>query len=444
MIDTPLLLSQHPQRVRLHNEVHARAPEALTAPLAIAHVVMLLDADNREHTRAASRAHLVDLLAQHQQSAPAPDATHVRVNLGAFRLRWALHTEFVTWTFLLQPLEVPSNPQQEPPTAVQAVPQAWLAALPGQCLCAQHLWALAGYGEAFAVPQWLHAASLVASSIGGGTAAGVAEVYTDFAIHADGFSRLLLRAGTLSPRQLGRMVQCLLEIETYRMAALLGLPAAREVGAALASAEHELADLARAIRCAQQDDEAALLDRLTHLAGEVESQYAATHARFSASSAYFELVDRRIQDLAEARLSGMQTVGEFIERRLSPARSTCAWAARRQDALSVRVARMSSLLRTRVEIAQQHSSQALLASMNRRAAMQLRLQSTVEGLSVVAMTSYVVGLVHHLARGAQTLGWPLSPDATAAAAIPLTIAGVWWALRRLHQRLFTVGHRGEP
>jgi len=443
MTNTSSQFAQHPQRARLHNEVHARAPEVIGAPLAIAHMVMLLDTADREATRQASRAHLAALLARQRQPTPDEEATHIKVDAGDFHLRWALHTEFVTWTVAVPLPLVPDDPQTEPPTALSAVPQDWLAALPGQCLCALHLWVLAGHEEAFVPPRWLHAASLVASRIGGGTTAGVGEVYTDFSLHADGFSRMLLRAGSLSPRQLGRMAQCLLELESYRMAALLGLPAAREVGLALASAEHELADLARAIRSAGHDEEAALLDRLTHLAGQVESQYAATHARFSASSAYFELVDRRIQEMAETRVAGMQTIGEFMERRLRPARSTCAWAARRQDALSMRVERMSSLLRTRVEIAQQHSSAALLASMNRRAALQLRLQSTVEGLSAVAMTSYIVGLVHYLAKGAQALGWPFSPDGTAASTLPLVGVGVWWALRRLHQRMFNVGHRGE-
>ena len=133
-------------------------------------------------------------------------------------------------------------------------------------------------------------------------------------------------------------MQRLQEIETYRMAALLGLPAAREATAVLASAERELAELADAIRTANRHAEPALLDRLTRLAGQVESAYAATHSRFSASSAYFELVDRRIQDIAESRLAGMQTIGEFMHRRLTPARSTCEWAARRQEALRARLA----------------------------------------------------------------------------------------------------------
>ena len=240
----------------------------------------------------------------------------------------------------------------------------------------------------------------------------------------------------MTPRRLGRLVQRLLEIETYRMAALLGLPAAREAASVLAFAERELAELANAIRTANRDDEPALLDRLTRLAGQVESQYAASHSRFSASSAYFELLDKRIEDIAESRLAGMQTIREFMDRRLTPARSTCEWAARRQDALSQRVSRMSNLLRTRVEIEQQQSSQALLATMNHRQDLQLKMQSTVEGLSVVAITYYIVGLVSYLAKGTQKLGWPLSPETTAAIAIPVVAVGVWWSLRRLHHKVF--------
>ena len=420
------LPAQHAQRVLLHNEVHARPPEAMAAPLAITHIVMLADAAGRD----ASRAHLATLLRNHHQAPPDAHTTHLRVDLGAFRIRWELHTEFVSWTFMVVPAEGSLPDGGRPPAAaLEAVPRDWVAGLPGECLCALHLWVTRARG---AGPGWLREESRVASAVAGGQG----EVYTDFAIHADGFSRMLLVAGALSPQRLGRLVQQLLEIETYRMAALLGLPAARDAGAALASAERELAELAEAIRSSRRDAEPALLDRLTRLAGQVEGQYAATHSRFSASSAYFELVDRRIQDIGEARITGLQTIGEFMERRLSPARSTCAWAARRQNALSERVSRMSNLLRTRVEIEQQQNNQALLAAMNRRGDLQLQLQSTVEGLSVAAITYYIVGLVSYLAKGAQKLGWPFSPESTAAVAIPLVAGCVWWSLRRLHHRMF--------
>ena len=421
--------NQHPQRAALHNEIHARPPEAMTVPLAISHVVMLCDAAQR----AASREHVAALLRDHHLPLPDSLTTHLRMDLGQFRIRWELHTEFVSWTFMRDPGPARAgDPLHDPAPAIDAVPQDWFAALPGQCLTSLHLWVLSADASVTdsQVKRVLDEDTLVASTV----ADGFGEIYTDFAIHADGFSRMLLFAGGMTQRRLGRLVQRLLEIETYRMAALLGLPAARDAYAALASAERELAELAQSIRSATREDEPQLLDRLTKLAGEVESQHAATHSRFSASSAYFELVDKRIDDIAESRLAGMQTIRDFMDRRLTPARSTCEWATRRQDALSQRVSRISNLLRTRVEIEQQQSSQALLATMNARQDLQLKLQSTVEGLSVAAITYYIVGLISFLAKGAQGFGWPFTPETTAAAAIPVVAISIWWSLRRLQNR----------
>ncbi len=423
------ILPQHGQRVALHNEIHARPPEAMEVPLSLSHIVMVCNAAQRE----ASWAHMAALARDHHLPAPVAGSTHVRMDMGPYRVRWELHTEFVTWTFMRKHSDEHFG-EREPDTALDEVPQRWLAALPGECLANLHLWVLpsAAFESGSLLKHVLYEETLVASTV----ADGFAEVYTDFAMHADGFSRMVLLAGAMAPRRLGRLVQCLLEIETYRMAALLGLPAAREAALVLASAERELAELAQAIRSATRDDEPALLDRLTRLAGAVESQHAATHSRFSASAAYFELLDKRILDIAESRLAGMQTIGEFMERRLTPARSTCAWSARRQDARFQRVSRISNLLRTRVEIEQQQSSQALLATMNSRQDIQIKLQATVEGLSVAAITYYIVGLVSYLSKGAQHWGWPWSAELTAAAAIPVVAGGVWWSLRRMHRRVF--------
>ena len=459
-MDTSNLPEQYPGRVILHNEIHARPPVAVRAPLAISHLVQVCDAAQRE----ASRAHLAELLRRHQLPQLDENCTHTRMDLDAYSIRWELHTEFVTWTFM-RPL--PDDASVVGPggigacDAIREVPQQWLKQLPGLCLVSLNLWVLAAgssLGESL-VRTALDPELLIGSSVAG----GFGEIHTDFAIGADGFSRMVLRVGAMSedgqstqamavpahrdgrhpfevsrmtPRRLGRLVQRLLEIETYRMMALLGVPAAREASAALAYAERELAELAGAVRSADRRDEPELLDRLTRLAGQVESQHAATHSRFSASAAYFELVDKRIADISEARLGGMQTIRDFMDRRLTPARSTCEWAARRQNALSQRVSRISNLLRTRVEIEQQQSSQDLLVTMNERQGLQLQLQSTVEGLSVAAITYYIVGLISYMAKGASKLGWPWSPESTAAVAIPAVGFLVWWSLRRMHHRLF--------
>ena len=214
--------TQHPHRVLLHNEIHARPPEAMSAPLAIAHIVMLADAAERE----ASRAHVAALLRDHHLALPDAGTTHLRMDLGAFRLRWELHTEFVSWTFMV-PAAVESFGEREPVSAIASVPREWLAALPGQCLCSLNLWVLPThtFGSGSLIKHVLHEDTLLASTV----ADGHGEVYTDFAIHADGFSRMVLLAGGMTQRRLGRLVQRLLEIETYRMASAAG-PACRTRG----------------------------------------------------------------------------------------------------------------------------------------------------------------------------------------------------------------------
>jgi uncharacterized membrane-anchored protein len=171
------------------------------------------------------------------------------------------------------------------------------------------------------------------------------------------------------------------------------------------------------------------------LAADVESHYAATHSRFSASNAYFELVRKRIEDIREERMTGPQTIRGFMDRRLTPAMNTCAWAVRRQQSLSERISRMSSLLQTRVEIEQQEATRELLHTMNERQGVQLKMQSAVEGLSVAAITYYFTGLVGYVVKGAKEQGIPLDPELTTAAAVPLIALVVWLGVRRLHNKI---------
>ncbi|MFM2069192.1 MAG: hypothetical protein RLZZ584_4101 [Pseudomonadota bacterium] len=421
----------HPLRVSLHNEVHARPYESMAAPLSITHVGLV------EGDSVLVRAHLDALLALHGQPPAAIDAKHLSTELhvrpGELRLRWEQHTEFQTLTFWRA---LDRQPAACDAAHLPEMPAEWLTAMPGQWLIGLHVLVVsraASTPEATAalVRRCLDESTLVCSSV----MDGHATMYTDFRLHEDGCGRWIIEVGDMNRRRLGRAVQRALEIETYRMMSLLGLPAAREVGSALAHAERDLAEIAAAIRSTDPQREPELLRQLTNLAASVESLYARTHARFSASAAYFELVQRRIAELREQRIHGLQTLGEFMERRLAPAMQTCAWAERRQQALSQRISRASNLLRTRVEIEQQQSSRDLLDAMNRRQEAQLLLQSAVEGLSVAAITYYGSGLVGYLAKGAKSQGLPVSPDLMIALSIPLIALSVWWGGRQLHHRV---------
>ena len=226
--------------------------------------------------------------------------------------------------------------------------------------------------------------------------------------------------------------------------ALLALPTARAAVPLLSRAEGELAELAIAIQTAERHEEAQLLERLTRLASELEGQYAAQHSRFSASRAYFQLVDQRVADIHESNIAGSQTMGEFLLRRLSPARNTCESVSQRQIALSERVSRMSNLLRTRVDVEQERSSQELLQAMNRRQGLQLKLQSTVEGLSVAAITYYIVGLIKYMALGFESRGWIRDAEWAAAWFVPVVAGVVWWFMRRLHRRVLDRDALSQP
>jgi uncharacterized membrane-anchored protein len=416
----------HPLREILHHEVHARPHERLALPLLLSHIACV-DTDND-----AARRHLEKLLSARHLPLPATESNHLSVDLGGIRLRWEKHGEFHAYTFWKQLRESPQSFDHGP---LEEVPQEWLAELPGQWLVGLHIAIQSAPTPSLDLPVLVTNTLDEDSLVGGCVMDDAADVYTDFRLHGDGFSRWMIFAGDMTPRRLGRLAQRVLEVETYRMMALLGLPAAREVASALTTAERDLAEVAERIRSAAAHDEPDLLRQLTQLAANVEGLYARTHARFSASAAYFELVQRRINELREKRVFNLQTLSEFMERRLLPAMQTCAWAARRQQALSERISRVSNLLRTRVEIEQQKSSKDLLDAMNRRQQAQLLLQNAVEGLSVAAVTYYGAGLVGYLAKGARSLNPDISPEIATAVSIPVIGFAVWRGIRRLHQRV---------
>ncbi|MBK6658778.1 MAG: DUF3422 domain-containing protein [Proteobacteria bacterium] len=416
----------HPQREVLHHEVHARPYERLTAPLLLTHIGMT-DAD-ASHTH----AHLCQLLRDRHLPLPADDANHLSLDVGGVQLRWEKHTEFQTYTFWRELPEDAANFNVSP---LAELPPQWLAELPGRWLIGLHVLVLPARASDAALPAIVRHELDDDTLVGCSAMEAAATVYTDFRLRDGGFGRWVIMAEDMTPRRLGRLVQRVVEVETYRMMALLGMPAAREVSAALATAERDLAAVAERIRSASAEGEPELLRQLTQLAADVEGLYARTHARFSASAAYFELVQRRIDELREERTANLQTLREFMERRLLPAMQTCAWAARRQQALSERISRVSNLLRTRVEIEQQQSSKDLLDAMNRRQHAQLLLQSAVEGLSVAAVTYYGSGLVGYLAKGAHAYGVKIAPEVAVALSIPVIALAVWLGLRRLHHRV---------
>ncbi|GAC1340631.1 MAG: DUF3422 domain-containing protein [Acetobacteraceae bacterium] len=422
---SPLLPPNHGLRQILNDEVHARPPEPLEAPARLSYLALLADAAQRE----ASHGAICALAARFDGPTPGAGSSHYSADLGPFRLKWERHTEFVRYTFITQG----NTPAGAEETALSVVPADWVAALPGELLVAVHvsLTAPADGDPLAGATRWFARDALVGAAV----ADDAATVFADFRIRESGFGRMLVQDRHLSPWQAGRVVQRLLEIDTYRMMALLALPVAQGLAPVIARCEHELAQITAAMVTAGDPDEPRLLERLTRLAAEIDSRQADTLYRFSAAEAYYELVQRRIQDLRETRLEGLQTLQEFTERRLAPAMNTCHSVATRHEELSRRVARATQLLATRVGVTREQQNQALLEGVNRRVRLQLRLQATVEGLSVAAVTYYVVGIVGYAAKGLEAAGVRIEPAIAQALTVPLVVVLMALGLRRLRRHL---------
>lgn len=416
--------ANHPQRFALNYELHARPPETLAIPEQVSYLALATDPSNRQ----AEYASIVELCTRHGVAAPAPELNHFQVDLGTFRLKWERRTECNSFTFFRQGEF--DDPFAQP--VISNVPADWLASLPGQVLVAAHI-ALRKTPKRAASAEELAAFFEGNSVVGSRVGDGVASVRADFRIHSDGFSRFLIEDISLTPRQAGRMVQRLLEIETYLMRALLTLPLARATLPVLFDADQQFAALVNEMAAVRSEDEPALLDRLTRLAAVVEGTISATLGRICAARAYHELVERRIVELRELRVEGLSTLREFVERRLLPAMNTCETVARLQDSLSERISRASELLRTRVDISLQRQNQALLSTAARRARLQLRLQETVEGLSVAAVSYYVVGLIGYAAKAAKAAGAAVNTDIVTGVAIPIVVVIAALGIRHIRR-----------
>ncbi len=374
---------------------------------------------------------LADLLQRFGVAAPGAETKHFTTDITELRLRWERHTEYDRYTFIASDVE--SEPFSTKPGV--SVPADWVDKMQRQIFVGVHAW-IANEDDCASDLQSLSERYFGGNVlIGSRTADDLAIALTDLHIHSDGCSRLLLINYGMSPAQTGRVLQRLLEIETYRMMALLALPVAQELMPVLDDSEREMTAISKALVDAEAHQEQQLLDRLSRLSAGSQNRQLRSNYRFAAADAYYDIVLLRINELRENRIAGLQTFKEFTTRRLAPAVKTYRAVAKRQQSILEQTARATKILSTRIDVARQQQNQSLLASMNRRVKAQLRLQATVEGLSVAAVTYYVVGLVGILAAGIAAFGLNLNKAITMGASIPVIAGIAFFGIRRLRKRI---------
>jgi uncharacterized membrane-anchored protein len=440
------LRADHPQRYALHNEIHARPPIALWSNERIISQAFMLDAiSRRQHTTWIDKASAGLPIHQgtaHNQSIRvlelAPEPSRIL-------LKWEMHGEFVAITlFAQQPssdgFASRSEVLERAGRLLEKAASQGLHDLAGQRICALDIMLenAPPYPDAYAAAERFRGNTVVGSMI---TSNQNAQLWTDLMLDDAGFVQMIVRGEQLGSRQAGRAIQRLIDVETYRMMALLALPNAKALAAPLRAAETELAKVSEKIATAQKTSEldlsidAQLLGDVSALAAQVEGWISANGLRFTAAEAYHELVKRSLVEMHETTIPGVQMLNTFMDRRFEPAMRTCRWTVRRLRDLSDRISRTTHILKTRIEFVNESQQQALLASMDRRAKLQLRLQQTVEGLSIIVMTYYATSLLQYVAKGLKEVGVAaVDPNIVGLVSVPVIAIGLYWYLTARRKR----------
>ncbi len=424
-------IADHPQRYALVNELHARPAARIPVPSVACFLAIKPESNASQRSRAADRKHLLDLLGRHGAGHPPPEATHHTAEVGRHALKWESHTEFVTY----MAFEQGRGTRAYDPAAFDVFPDDWLSEAPGRRLTSI-LFQIEPMPDdpgqvTDRLAEWFVPEALAAVTVLDGSAV----IASDFRIDRAGHIRMAVFVHPdTGGRRVGRIVQRLCEIETYKTISMLGLTRVREMSPQMGILDEKLSALTREMK-EPGSHSAETLDELLRISSELENMMVESSFRFGATGAYEALVHQRIEVLHETRFQNRQMLSEFMTRRYDPAMRTVKSTETRLTKMAERAMRAGQLLGTRVDVERSAQNQKLLESMDRRADLQLRLQNTVEGLSVVAISYYAVNLAGYVVMPlVEPMG--ITRTVAMAALAPVVVLGVWAMVRRIRKRHF--------
>jgi uncharacterized membrane-anchored protein len=303
---------------------------------------------------------------------------------------WERHTEATTLTLIFP---------HDAPDAAKIPYIKWLEEWPGDVVRATHILVVPNADGIDAHLQKLGISTqeMVCCDINAGL-----RIWSDFSIHSDGYGRLLVTAGDVGDGERGRIIQRMQELGNYRNLALLGFPTVQQYGPQVDVLEQKLSEHAKRVATAN-DDDATLLSELTNISSELELIRSATGFRLSATAAYAEVAADRLAALHVQPVANYQSLTDFTERRLVPASRTCSVFRQRLNHIAERISGVMHTLDVQIDSRIKAQNLGLMKSMERSTQLQLRLQTLVEGLSVIAAAYYLVGLIAYMTKGVAAL-----------------------------------------
>ena len=408
-----MAFTEHPLRRWAVDEMRLRRFAPVSSHCDMYQAVRLIDANERaleDHWLLNDRPDFNDW-----SLAPRHGAGHTKS--GIYFL-WERHTEASTLT-LIFPADAPEG--------VRAPYIKWLEQWPGAVVRATHVFVLpdAKNIEIQLKNLGISRQELVCCDINAGL-----RIWSDFGIHDDGYGRLLVTAGDVEDGERGRIIQRAQELGNYRNLALLGFPTVQKYGPQVDRLEQKLSEHATRVAFADDDDE-TLLNQLAEISSELELIRSATGFRLSATAAYAEVAADRLAALNIQPVANYQSLTDFTERRLVPASRTCSVFRTRLSHIAERISGVMHTLDVRIDIRIKAQNLGVMQSMERSTQLQLRLQTLVEGLSVIAAAYYLIGLTAYIVKGVSALPSGFSSEVLIGAITVPVILLIYALVRRL-------------
>ena len=410
-------IAEHPYRDAVLAELHARPVELIAPAMRVRRLVLAVSnrsgamrsAIGQFRAFAAARGYAIEDEGTRQYQFATPDRV----------VTWEFHTEFITITWYSALSDAENWPAD---IGLDAVSDAELVGAMRVDMMDEPVL------PERVLPSF-NPTSLCLVSIEYGNA----QLATDFVPDADKFIRFEFAAGKLSPLRRSITLRRILEVETYRTMALLALPLARRTGPALRAVEMELTDVMADLSNIETTDEVQQrlkkLHDLSVRSGQISEQL---NYRFAAAYAYGAILQRRLEKLREETLGQGSSLSSFIGNRVEPALATCEAMDKRLKTLSQKLERAVELLNVRISLDMQIQNKAVLETIAETARSQFRLQHTVEGLSTIAITYYLIGILGYaLAGPLEATGW--SKTLVISILSPVALVAVFFGLRAIRR-----------
>jgi len=415
------------RRHTLYGEFHRRYPITLSPGDCVTHIVLHKPDGSLE----ANLEDLKRLCVDADIETPKSDVFQYFKSTTSLAINWEHHNEFVSYTFYARSPHRKSFIQINPMTQFTN----WGASLSGELLTAVHVEVIkcSKKENLHKPPKSVFTNSPVA---GGSVCDGHAMLWSDFHIYEDGFSKIAVMDNGLGPHRSGRLVQRLLDVETYRILAMLGFEYAERIKSEVTKLEFALSSLKETQeKSTSEDVDKTRLYKLLDLSAQTDDLQTKATPRKEATRAYTRLVYQRFEELNEERIQGAQRLSNFLRRRFLPSMDSSETTYERLAALTFRIQREAALLRARLDVSQQELNTQALLAMDRRMQLQLKLQQTVEALSIVAISYYAIGIFTVFAKAVPLSHQYIFAIHLTAWSAPFIILAVYICLRRARQKI---------